>query len=78
MAESEFSWLKTTSFLGATFLVVVCFIMLGFGISTINSGSAFYGITCIVASVISGWCAVLVYKSYQKKSLENRAGNRKK
>lgn len=74
MAESDFSWLKLASFFGATLLVVVCFIMLGFGISTIGSGSAFYGITCIVAAVISGAAAVFVYRNYQKKSLERRYG----
>lgn len=74
MAESEFSWLKFASFFGAMLLVVVCFILLGFGISTTGSGSAFYGITCIVAAVISGAAAVFVYKNYQKKSLERRYG----
>lgn len=68
MAVSEFSWFKIGSFVGATILAVMCFILLGFGINTIVSGEAFYGVACIVAGLLSAGCAVVVYKNYQNKT----------
>lgn len=67
MKECDFSWFKIGSFFGALILVVLCFSMLGFGITNIVSGAAFYGVACIVAGIISGALAILVYKNYQKK-----------
>ena len=74
MAESEFSWLKMASFFGAAILIVVCFVMLGFGISAICADDAFHGIISVFAALVWGAGAVIVYKYYQKKSLESRYG----
>ena len=67
MAESSFSWFKMLSFFGALALVVLCFVMLGFGISNVVNGESIYGGACIVAGLLSGGLAVWVYKNYQKK-----------
>lgn len=72
MAESEFSWLKMASFFGAAILIVVCFVMLGFGISAICADDAFHGIISVFAALVCGAGAVIVYKHYQKKSDESR------
>jgi uncharacterized membrane-anchored protein len=74
MAESEFSWLKMASFFGAAILIVVCFIMLGFGIKAICGDDAFHGIISVFAALVCGAGAVIVYKYYQKKSIESRYG----
>jgi uncharacterized membrane-anchored protein len=74
MAESEFSWLKIVSFFGAAILIVVCFVMLGFGISAICADDAFHGIISVFAALVCGAGAVIVYKYYQKKSIESRYG----
>ena len=67
MAESEFSWLKVASFVGALILIIVCMVMLGLGINMISGGNAFQGGACVVAGLLSGGLAVWVYKNYQKK-----------
>jgi len=67
MAESSFSWFKMFSFFGALILAVLCFIMLGFGISNVVNGESIYGGACIVAGLLAGGVAVWVYKNYQKK-----------
>lgn len=74
MAESNFSWLKMTSFFGVALLIVVCFIMLGFGINAICGDDAFHGIISVFAALVCGADAVIVYKYYQKKSIESRYG----
>ena len=74
MAESEFSWLKMASFFGVALLIVVCFIMLGFGINAICGDDAFHGIISVFASIVCGAGAVIVYKYYQKKSIKSRYG----
>lgn len=66
MAECDFSWFKVLSFFGATALAVLCFILLGFGIGNITV----HGVACVIAGVLSGIAAVLVYRNYQKKSRE--------
>ena len=72
MAESEFSWLKMASFFGAAILIVVWFIMLGFGFNAICADDAFHGIISVFAALVCGAGAVIVYKYYQKKSTESR------
>ena len=67
MAESSFSWFKMLSFFGALALVVLCFVMLGFGISNVVSGETVYGVACICAGLLSAGVATWVYKNYQKK-----------
>ena len=67
MAESDFSWFKIASFFGALVLVVLCFVMLGFGITNILDGEKIYGGACIVAGLLSGGLAWKVYSNYQKK-----------
>lgn len=67
MAECDFSWFKILSFFGVAILVVLCFIMFGFGISNIISGETAYGVACILAGVLSAGVATWVYKNYQKK-----------
>jgi uncharacterized membrane-anchored protein len=74
MAESNFSWLKIASFFGAAILIVVCFIVLGFGINAICANDAFHGVISIFAALVCGAGAVIVYKYYQKKSIESRYG----
>ena len=70
MAECDFSWFKVLSFFGATALAVLCFVMLGFGISNITSGEAAYGVACILAGALSACVAVWTYRNYQKKKSE--------
>ena len=67
MAECDFSWFKIASFFGALVLVVLCFIMLGFGIQNMVSGENIYGGACIVAGLLSGGLAWWAYNNYQKK-----------
>ena len=74
MAESDFSWLKMASFFGAAILIVMCFVMLGFGINAICGDDAFHGVISIFAALVCGAGAVIVYKYYQKKSIESRYG----
>lgn len=72
MAESEFSWLKMASFFGAAVLLVVCFVAIATGITFFTENNAFKGVVSIIAGVICGAGSILVYKYYQKKSLERR------
>ena len=74
MAESDFSWLKIASFFGVALLTLACFIMLGFGINAICADDAFHGIISVFAALVCGAGAVIVYKYYQKKSIESRYG----
>ena len=67
MAESDFSWFKIASFFGALVLVVLFFVMLGFGITNIIDGEKIYGGACIVDGLLSGGLAWWVYQNYQKK-----------
>ena len=67
MAECDFSWFKILSFFGAAILVLLCFVMFGFGISNIIGGETVYGAACILAGVLSAGVAAWVYKNYQKK-----------
>lgn len=70
MAESQFSWFKLASFVGATLLAVICFVAVAAGFNLYHEGQSFYGIMCVVAGFLSGAFAVMVYKNYQKKSRE--------
>ena len=70
MAESQFSWFKVASFVGATLLAVICFVAVAAGFNLYTMGQSFYGIMCVVAGFLSGAFAVMVYKNYQKKSRE--------
>lgn len=72
MAESEFSWLKLASFLGAVVLVVLAFVLIGGGIGWIIGGNSFYGVASILGGLLSGIVALSLYHYYQRKSLENR------
>ena len=72
MAESEFSWLKLASFLGAVILVVLAFVLVGGGIYLIVDGNSFYGVASILGGLLSGIVALSLYHYYQRKSLENR------
>ncbi len=67
MAECDFSWFKMFSFFGTLILVVLCFIMLGFGISNMVNGETIYGGACIIAGLLSGGIAWKMYQNYQKK-----------
>ena len=68
MAESNFSWFKAASFTGAVVLAVICFVVIAAGINLISNEQDFPGIMCILAGLLSGGRAVMVYKNYQKKS----------
>lgn len=72
MAESEFSWLKMASFFGAAVLLVVCFVAIATGITFFTENNAFKGVVSIIAGLMCGAGSILVYKYYQKKSLERR------
>ena len=74
MAEAEFGWLRMASFFGVALLTLVCFIMLGFGINAICGDDAFHGVISIFAALVCGAGVVIVYKYYQKKSIESRYG----
>ena len=68
MAECNFSWFKVASFVGAVVLAVTCFAVIAAGINLIKNEQDFPGLMCVIAGLISGGCAVMVYKNYQKKS----------
>lgn len=70
MAESQFSWFKVASFVGATLLAVICFVAVAAGFKLISGEEDFYGIICVIAGLLSGCGAVMVYNNYQKKSRE--------
>ena len=73
MAESDFSWLKIASFFGALVLIVLTFITVANGISLITNGSVFEGVVNIVGGAVCLMGFILVYKNYQKKSLERQS-----
>lgn len=73
MAESDFSWLKVASFIGACFLLVLAIVVIATGITLIKDGSTFYGVATTISGVVCIISSVLVYKNYQKKSISNRA-----
>lgn len=73
MAESDFSWLKIASFIGALVLIVLTFITVSNGISLMVNGSVFQGVVNILGGAVCLVGFILVYKNYQKKSLENRS-----
>ena len=75
MAEADFSWFKTASFVGALVLVVLAFAMIAGGIYLLGDHS-FNGVACIVGGMLAGGGAVYVYKNYQKKSEEKRYGKK--
>ena len=68
MAECNFSWFKVASFVGAVVLAVICIVVIAAGINLISNEQDFPGLMCVIAGLISGGCAVMVYKNYQKKS----------
>lgn len=68
MAESDFSWKKLAIFFGVGLLVFLCFVALAGGIYLIRDGHAFNGVLTIVAGILCGTAAVLLYRYYQKKS----------
>lgn len=74
MAESDFSWLKIASFVGALILVVLAIVSISSGINMITTGNTFYGVSSVFGGIVCIIGAVLVYKNYQKKSLKDRYG----
>ena len=68
MAESNFTWLKVASFIGALVLFVLAFVVVASGCNLISAGSAFYGVASILSGAVCLADAVWVYKNYQKKS----------
>ena len=72
MAESDFSWLKLASFFGAGLLWVLAVLLIATGIRLITADTVFYGVATIVGGIVCIYASVLVYKNYQKKSLERR------
>lgn len=74
MAESDFSWLKITSFVGALILVVLAIVSISSGINIITTGNTFYGVSSVFGGIVCIIGAILVYKNYQKKSLKDRYG----
>jgi hypothetical protein len=74
MAESDFSWNKFATFFGVALLVFLCFVVVAGGIYLIRGGNPFHGVLTIVAGVLCGAAAVILYRRYQKKSRENLPG----
>lgn len=74
MAESDFSWLKIASFVGALILVVLAIVSISSGINMITTGNTFYGVSSVFGGIVCIIGAILVYKNYQKKSLKDRYG----
>lgn len=74
MAESDFSWLKIASFVGALILVILAIVSISSGINMITTGNTFYGVSTVFGGIVCIIGAVLVYKNYQKKSLKDRYG----
>ena len=72
MAESEFSWLKLASFLGAAVLVVLAFILIGSGISQVVDHNTTYGVASILGGLISAVVAYVIYQNYQRKTKTNK------
>ena len=72
MAESDFSWLKLASFFGAGLLWVLAVLVIAAGIRLIAVDSFLYGVATIIGGIVCIYASVLVYKNYQKKSLERR------
>ncbi len=68
MAESDFSWFKILSIFGAGLLVLLCFVTISGGIRLIIGGNAFHGAAAIIAGVVCGVLAWLVYRNYDKKT----------
>lgn len=67
MAESNFSWSKIASFIGACVLLVLALACFASGISMITAGNSFYGVVSILGGVACfGW-SVSIYRNYQKK-----------
>lgn len=71
-AESEFSWMKIASFFGALVLIALTFVTVSSGISLITSGTVFNGVAVILSGMVCLANVVVVYKHYQKWSLERR------
>lgn len=65
---SKFSWFKILSFFGAGVLAFACFIVIAGGINLIVGGDTFHGVFVIIAGVVLGALAVLIYRNYQKKT----------
>lgn len=76
MAESDFSWLKTASFIGALVLLVLAFVMIAGGAYLIEANHALHGVASIIGGGLSIAGAVAVYKNYQRKSDKKRYGDR--
>lgn len=74
MAESDFSWLKIASFVGALILVVLAIVSISSGINIITTGNTFYGVSSVFGGIVCIIGVILVYKNYQKKSLKDRYG----
>jgi len=72
MAESDFSWLKIASFFGAGLLWVLAVLVIAAGIRLIVADAFLYGVATVVSGIVCIYASVLVYKNYQKKSLERR------
>ena len=76
MAESDFSWLKMASFIGALVLVILAIVTIANGILLITGGDVMRGVASIVGSLVCGTGAVMVYLNYQRKSDESRYGKK--
>lgn len=72
MNESDFSWYKIASIFGAGLLWVLAVLLIATGIRLITADTVFYGVATIVGGIVCIYASVMVYKNYQKKSLERR------
>ena len=64
---AKFSWFEIASLFGALALTFLCFVVLAFGINNVYYGETTYGVACIIAGIVSGAVAVLIYRNYHKK-----------
>lgn len=68
MAESNFSWFKIASFIGAGLLLIVAIVAIASGITLITESDTTRGVITIVSGLVCGVNAYAVYKHYQNET----------
>jgi len=72
-AEADFTWRKILSFFGVGFLAIFGIVTISSGVGLAVAGKVFNGIV----SCLGGGCAfalcVILYKNYERWSLERRS-----
>ena len=68
MTESNFSWFKIASFIGAGLLLIVAIVAIASGITLITESDTTRGVITIVSGLVCGVNAYAVYKHYQNET----------